>query len=105
MGTIGVPRDMSTTDTIFLSNAVQEYYSGLSLWYCWDKRKVSLYPCDQYIQYKFSVFNDNEYSEYKEYIITVGGIHSSVVARWTAGQQVEWLILHQGHDSWENSSH
>ena len=23
----------------------------------------------------------------------------SMVACWTAGQQVEWLILHQGHDS------
>ena len=28
-----------------------------------------------------------------------GGIHGTVVARWTAGQYVERLILHQGHDS------
>ena len=26
---------------------------------------------------------------------------STVVACWTAGQQVEWSILHQGHDSYQ----
>ena len=28
-----------------------------------------------------------------------GGIHSTVVACWTAGQKVEPSVLHQGHDS------
>ena len=28
-----------------------------------------------------------------------GGIHGTVVARWTTGQQVERSILHQEHDS------
>ena len=28
-----------------------------------------------------------------------GGIRSSVVARWTSGQQAERSILHQGHDA------
>ena len=34
-----------------------------------------------------------------------GGYHdSTVVVCWTAGQQVEWWILHLGHDSSQNSS-
>ena len=28
-----------------------------------------------------------------------GGVRGIVVARWTAGQYVEWSILHQGHVS------
>ena len=32
-----------------------------------------------------------------------GGIHGTVVARWTACQQVELSNLHQGHDK-QNSS-
>ena len=28
-----------------------------------------------------------------------GGVRSTVIARWTAGQQDERSILHQGHDS------
>ena len=36
---------------------------------------------------------------------TAVGVRSTVVARWTACQQVERLILHQGHDSEQNSSH
>ena len=35
----------------------------------------------------------------------MGNVRSIVVARWSAGQQVERLILHQGHDSSQNSSH
>ena len=35
----------------------------------------------------------------------VGVIRSAIVARWTAGQQVERSILHQEHDSQQNSSH
>ena len=35
----------------------------------------------------------------------LGGVRSSVVARWSAGQQVERLIIHQGHDSEQNSAH
>ena len=34
-----------------------------------------------------------------------GGIRGTVVARWTAGQQVERSILRQGHGSYQNSSH
>ena len=34
-----------------------------------------------------------------------GGICGTVVARWTAGQQVDRSILHQGRDSLQNSSH
>ena len=30
---------------------------------------------------------------------SIGDIRDTVVARWTAGQQVEQSILHQGHDS------
>ena len=39
--------------------------------------------------------------------LNVGDIRGTVVARWTTGQQVEAerSILHQGHDSWQNSSH
>ena len=34
------------------------------------------------------------------YVVTGGGgIRSTVVARWTAGQQLERAILHQGHVS------
>ena len=33
------------------------------------------------------------------------GVRSTVVARWTAGQQVDRAILHQGHDSQQNSYH
>ena len=32
-------------------------------------------------------------------IIAEDGIRGTVVARWTAGQKVERLILHQEHDS------
>ena len=32
------------------------------------------------------------------------GIRSSVVAHWTADQQVEQVILHQGHDSYHTFS-
>ena len=35
----------------------------------------------------------------------VGGIRSTVITRWTAGQQVERSTLHQGHDSQTTSSH
>ena len=35
----------------------------------------------------------------------VGGIRGTVVARWTAGQQVERSILRQGNDSSQISSH
>ena len=35
----------------------------------------------------------------------VGGIRGTVVARWTAGQQVERAILRQAHDTFQNSSH
>ena len=35
----------------------------------------------------------------------VGGVRIPVVVRWTAGQQVERLILRLGHDSTQNSSH
>ena len=34
-----------------------------------------------------------------------GVIRGTVVACWTAGQQVKQLILRQGHDSIQNSSH
>ena len=34
-----------------------------------------------------------------------GGIRGTVVAHWTADQQVERAILHQGHDSLQKSSH
>ena len=30
---------------------------------------------------------------------TVLGVRGGVVERWTAGQQIERSILHQGHDS------
>ena len=30
-----------------------------------------------------------------------GGDSSTVVASWTAGQQVELSILHQGHDAYQ----
>ena len=33
------------------------------------------------------------------FISSTGGIHGTVVVHWTAGQHVEQLILHQGHDS------
>ena len=33
-----------------------------------------------------------------------GGIRSSVIVHWTAGQQVEQATVHQGHDSQQNSS-
>ena len=33
-----------------------------------------------------------------------GGVRSTVVDRWTAGQHVKRSILHQGHDSQPNSS-
>ena len=33
-----------------------------------------------------------------------GGIRSTMVARWTADQKVKRSILHQGHDSQQNSS-
>ena len=33
------------------------------------------------------------------------GIRGTVVAPWIACQQVERLILHQGHDSEQNLSH
>ena len=32
-------------------------------------------------------------------IFVQGGVCSTVIARWTADQQVERFILHQGHDS------
>ena len=34
-----------------------------------------------------------------------GGGGTVVQVRWTAGQQIERLILHQGHDSLQKSSH
>ena len=34
-----------------------------------------------------------------------GGIHGTVVARWTAGQQAKQSIMRQGHGSQQNSSH
>ena len=34
-----------------------------------------------------------------------GGVCSTVVEHWTAGQQVSWSIIHQGHISQQNSSH
>ena len=33
------------------------------------------------------------------YVLCAGGIRGTVVARYTAGQQVERSFLHQGHDS------
>ena len=35
----------------------------------------------------------------QEILLIVGGICSSVVSCWTAGQQVELAFLHQGHES------
>ena len=32
------------------------------------------------------------------YLARARGIRDTVVARWPGGQQVERLILHQGHD-------
>ena len=32
-------------------------------------------------------------------VLEGGGIRGAMVAHWTAGQQVERLILRQGHDS------
>ena len=32
-------------------------------------------------------------------LLSSGGARVTVVARWTAGQEVERAILHQGHDS------
>ena len=40
-----------------------------------------------------------------ELVILTGGIRGTVVACWTAGLQVERSILHQEHDSKQNSSH
>ena len=44
-----------------------------------------------------------------QHVLTVlggyGGIRSTVVVRWTVGQQVGRSILQQGHDSEQNSSH
>ena len=37
--------------------------------------------------------------------IRQGSNHGTVVTHWTAGQHVERLILHLGHDSYKNSSH
>ena len=38
-------------------------------------------------------------------IMRGGGIRGTVVARWTAGQQVERLTLPQDHGSYKTSSH
>ena len=37
-------------------------------------------------------------------ILSVGtwSSHSTVVEHWTAGQQVEYSVLHLGHDSYQN---
>ena len=36
--------------------------------------------------------------------IFTGGSYDTVVARWTAGHQVERSILYIGHDSYQNLS-
>ena len=41
--------------------------------------------------------------KHQSFIHLIGGSHSTVVVWWTAGQQVEWLILYLGHDSYQNS--
>ena len=38
------------------------------------------------------------------YIILEGSSHCTLMVCWTAGQQVEWWILHLGHDSYQNNS-
>ena len=50
------------------------------------------------------VVGENHWEDvfYKMYALSNvlhGGIRGTVVAHWTAGQQVERLILRQGHDS------
>ena len=40
---------------------------------------------------------------YQPVVRTGGGVCSTVVACWTAGQQVEQSILHLVHDSYQNS--
>ena len=42
---------------------------------------------------------------YHIHVTVTRDIHGTVVARWTAGQQVDQSILHQGHDLKQNSSH
>ena len=37
--------------------------------------------------------------------VVIWDIRGTVEARWTAAQQVKRSILHQGHDSLQNSSH
>ena len=37
------------------------------------------------------------------FLVTLGGSRSKVVTHWTAGQNEEGLILHLGHDFYQNS--
>ena len=54
----------------------------------------------QCIRILYSAFYEQPLLELNNWLIV-----STVIASWTAGQQVKWAILHQGHDSYQNSSH
>ena len=67
------------------------------------KRNLLLYYCPVTFDTNNTGWLDWDYGLLNTYSVE-GSSCNSVVVYWTAGQQVERLILHQGHDSYQNSS-
>ena len=68
---------------------------------CWNANKTWFSRCF------FHLFNVEKPENIEKKIIVLwyiadpGGSRSTMVACWTTGQQVEWLMLHLGHDSYQ----
>ena len=90
-----IPYMILTTMLIFIICLQLTYlWSYYDYPYCWYTM--------QCVRWHGDTFDHLKKSQYQYHNV---GRHSTVVVRWTAGQQAEQLILHLGHCSYQNSSH